>query len=96
MGRGVATPMNLGGTAGVRPRGPHLNWWHRAKATKVPCLWQTTEAEVPPGTSVARHVPHDQRLSELATRSRKVASAKRRQRVGPGLLGECVWKGHAV
>jgi len=96
MGLGAATPMNLGGTAGVRPRGPHLETWHRDNATKRCDSRQAKEAAALAGTSVAGYVRHDERQRCWATRNLKAVSAKRRHQAKPGSLGGGAWKGHAV
>ena len=94
MGHGVATPMNLGVTADVRPRGPHLNWWHVAKATKLQRPLQAKKAAVPAQDSAA--------TGGASYRSRGPAARSLHTSVpawsviGQASLGDGVWKGHAV
>jgi hypothetical protein len=94
MHRGAGTPRTLGGTADVRPRGPHWGWSHVAKATKLQRPLQGKKAAVLAQDSAAN--------SAASCRSRGQAARLWQTAVSPwsasgaALLGDGVWKGHAV
>ena len=94
MRRGVGTPRTLGVTADVRPRGPHWEWWHVLKATKLQRATQAKKAAVLAEDSAAT-AGSSYRSRGLAARSLHTAvpawSAS-----GLASLGAGVWKGHAV
>jgi len=94
MRRGAGTPRTLGGTADVRPRGPHLQWWHVFKATKLQRATQAKKAAVQAQDSAATGGPM-YRSRSLAARSWRTA-VPACSAIGLALLGDGVWKGHAV
>ena len=92
--RGAGTPRTLGGTADVRPRGPHWRWWHVLKATKLQRATQAKKAAVLAQDSAA--------TGGSSHRSRGLAARWVRTSVPAwsvirqASLGDGVWKGHAV
>ena len=92
--RGVGPPRTLGGTADVRPRGPHWGWWHVLKATKLQRAMQAKKVAVLAEDSAA--------ISASSHRNRRRAARSWHSAVPTwsaselAALGAGVWKGHAV
>ena len=92
--RGAGTPRALGVTADVRPRGPHWGWWHVLKATKLQQVMQAKKAAVQAQDSAASSAS-SRRGCRTAARS-WYAAVPAWSASGQALLGDGVWKGHAV
>ena len=94
MHRGAGTPRTLGGTADVRPRGPHWGWWHALKATKLQRVLQAKKAAVQAQDSAALGGSSHHRVERAARSWQTAVPPWRTSKVAS--LGDGVWKGHAV